>query len=55
MLGGVLRPGEVLPLDDALDLAWMLVGLGKAYPPHKWVPELIEQARAAKWEAIGVR
>lgn len=55
MLGGLLRPGETIPLDDAIDLAWMLVSVGKAPHPYKWVPELIEQTKAANWDAIGVR
>jgi hypothetical protein len=42
-------------MDDAVDAVGMLVRLGRVVPAGKWVPELIDQARAANWEAIGVR
>lgn len=50
-MGGITTEG--LSEDDAWAIAGMLIRTGRAIHPNRWVPELIEEAELAAWEAAG--
>ena len=41
-----------VPVDVMNHVLEMLVNLGRVLPANRWVDELIEESRAAKWDAI---
>ena len=52
LLGGITQP---VPLEDAYDLAAMLVSLGRAVPMRRWVDSERLQAEGAAIANFGIR
>lgn len=41
-----------LPLDDAVDVAAMLVNTGRAQDPAKWIESCVDRAEVASFEGL---
>ncbi len=48
-MNGITRE---LPREDAIGIAEMLVSLGRAVPPSRWIAELIDRAEADAIESL---
>jgi hypothetical protein len=49
-LNGINPSGR--PYWDCLHLADMLIALGRAIPPKKWVEQMIEETRAESFRSL---